>query len=120
MRTRRRKASIAADIVFGMLAMMDNKTAKSLASEANLTTRDVFVKFAKHYIPNEHQEHMFNHVATEERFEGLPSWCPNFASSPATLSLGSQWIGKLEASDSRIGQMYNAGFRRSGKKWKLP
>ncbi|KAK5075894.1 hypothetical protein LTR70_009913 [Exophiala xenobiotica] len=118
--TRRRKASIAADVVFGMLAMMDQKTAASLAPEANVTTTEVFVKFAKHYIRNEHKEHLFNHLATEERLAGLPSWCPNFASAPATLSLGSQWIGKLEASDSQIEQMYRAGFKRSGKKWRLP
>ena len=118
--TRRRKASIAADVVYGMLAMMDHKTANSLAPEANNTTRDVFVKFAKHYIRNEHKEHLFNHIATEERFADLPSWCPNFASSPATLSLGSQWIGKFEASDDQIEQMYSAGFRRTGKKWHIP
>lgn len=117
--TRRRKATIAADVVFGMLAMMDSKTAKSLAPESTVSTKDVFVKFAKHYIRNEHKEHLLNHIATEEKLEGLPSWVPNFASPPSTLSLGSKWTGKLELSEYHKEQMYHAGFQRKGK-WKLP
>ncbi|KAJ9651544.1 hypothetical protein H2198_009187 [Neophaeococcomyces mojaviensis] len=119
MGTRRRKATIAVDAVFGMLAMMDHRTSRTLAPEANSSTRDVFVKFAKHYIRNELKENLLNHIATEERMEGLPSWCPNFASSPATISLGSRWVGRASLTDELKRQMYSAGFKLEGK-WKLP
>jgi len=117
--TRRRKASVAADMVFGMLAMMDHRTSKDLAPEANSTARDVFVKFAKHYIRHELKENLLNHIATVQRMEGLPSWCPNFASSPATMSLGSRWVGRASITETERRQMYSAGFKLDGK-WKLP
>lgn len=117
--TRRRKASIDADVVYGMLAMMDNHTAKLLAPNANSTAPEVFVKFAKHYIRNEHREHLFAHLATESKMDGLPSWCPNFASSPANVSLGSKWFGRVGLEDDEQEQLYHAGYNYHGK-WKLP
>ena len=118
--TRRRKATFAADVVYGMLAMMDKHTAQDLVPAANSSIQELFIKFAKHYARNEHSENILNHIATETKLEGLPSWCPNFASSPATLPIGSTWTGKYYTlAEEDKSQAYHAGFTVDGK-WTLP
>lgn len=117
--TRRRRATVDADMVYGMLAMMDRHIAKLLAPEANSTAQEVFVKFAKYYIRNEHREHLFSHTSTENRMIGLPSWCPNFASAPAAVSLGTHWFGWIENSEIDEKTLFHAGYKHDGK-WKLP
>lgn len=116
--TRRRQSTLDADAVYGMLAMMDDHMAALLAPNANSTTQEVFIKFAKYYIRNEHREHLFSHISTETRLEGLPSWCPNFASLPSVASLGSQSHGRIDLSPGDREQFFHAGYGLDGK-WRL-
>jgi hypothetical protein len=117
--TRRRQATVPADMVIGMLGMLDTHTRQTLAIDIAQTTESVFITFGKFYIRNELKEMLINHVATRERLAGLPSWCPNFASPPETISLGTRWLGHLESTHEHRAQMYCAGFQKKGR-WKRP
>lgn len=117
--TRRRKASVAADMVFGMLAMLDRPTINELALDVSMSAQQVFVRFGKHYIRNEVKECLLNHVATRERMPGLASWCPNFASLEETVPIGTHWLGHHDDRDEHIAYFPSAGFKESGK-WALP
>jgi hypothetical protein len=117
--TRRRQATVPADMVIGMLGMLDTHARHTLAIDIAQTTETVFIKFGKFYIRNEPKEMLLNHVATRERLAGLPSWCPNFASPPETISLGTRWLGHLQSTHEHRVQMYCAGFQKEGR-WKRP
>ena len=117
--TRRRQAAVPADMVIGMLGMLDAHARLTLAIDIGQTTESVFIKFGKFYIRNEPKEMLLNHVATRERLACLPSWCPNFASPPETISLGTRWLGHLESTHEHRAQMYCAGFQKKGK-WTRP
>jgi hypothetical protein len=117
--TRRRKATVPADMVFGMLAMLDATTIKTFDLKVSMSTQDVYVRFGKHYIRNEVLECLLNHVVTRERLMGLPSWCPDFASVEETVSIGTRWIGHHEVRREHEAQMPHAGYQRHGK-WAIP
>jgi hypothetical protein len=118
--TRRRKATVPADMVFGMLAMLDATTIKKLALDVSMETQEVYVRFGKHFIRNEVGECLLNHVVTRERSIALPSWCPDFASVEETVSIGTRWIGHHESRPEHEAQMPHAGFQKGWKKWALP
>lgn len=117
--TRRRKATVPADMVFGMLAMLDVTTIKTLALNVSMTKEEVYIRFGKYYIRNEVAECLLNHVGTKERANGLPSWCPDFASLPETVSIGTRWTGHYETAPEHSAQMPHAGFQSHGK-WAIP
>jgi hypothetical protein len=117
--TRLRKATIPVDVVIGQSALLDKHTMKNLALKSSQTAEYVFTAFAKHYIRQEPKECLLNHIATRERNSTLPSWCPNFASPPATTSLGSRWLGHYDSAKEQKAQMYHAGFTKKGK-WQIP
>lgn len=113
--TRRRKASVPADMVIGQLALFDRPSARKLALDSSQPVARVFVAFGKHYIRQEAKECLLNHLGTRDTLADLPSWCPNFASPPETLSLGSRWLGHYETPAAQRAQMYHAGFMPTGK-----
>jgi Heterokaryon incompatibility protein (HET) len=117
--TRRRKATVPVDIVVGQSALLDKRMIKELALQSSQPVERVFLAFGKHYIRQEAKEVLFNHIATQEKLSGLPSWCPNFASPEATLPLGSRWLGHYEEPREHKAQMYHAAFNKRGK-WSLP
>jgi hypothetical protein len=118
--TRRRKSTIPADMVFGMLAMLDQPKVNELALHISMPVEEVFVRFGKLYIRNEVRECLLNHTATLERLPGLPSWCPNFSSPRETLPIGTRWLGHWREKDDQETQMPCAGFQESGGKWAHP
>ena len=117
--TRRRKATVPSDIVIGQSALLDRHMIKELALRSSQPVEQVFLAFAKHYIRQEAKEVLLNHIATQEKLPGLPSWCPNFASPEATVPLGSRWLGHYEEPPEHKAQMYHAGFTKHGR-WRLP
>lgn len=117
--TRRRKATMPIDVVIGQSALLDKHTVKELALKASQPVDRVFASFAKHYVRQEPKECLLNHIATRDRDPKLPSWCPNFASPPDTISLGSRWLGHYQSTKEQKAQMYHAGFTKSGK-WRIP
>ncbi|KAF7191887.1 Heterokaryon incompatibility protein 6, OR allele [Pseudocercospora fuligena] len=117
--TRRRQATMPADMVFGQLALLDNATIKELALDISMPETEVFTRFSKHYVRNEVKECLLNHTATVEKLTGLPSWCPNFASREETISIGSRWVGHYQEQAWLKKQMPCAGLQKHGK-WKLP
>ena len=117
--TRRKKATVPADMVFGMLAMLDSTSIKTLDLKVSMSTQDVYVRFGKYYIRNEVGECLLNHVVTRERLPGLPSWCPNFASVEETVPIGTRWIGHHQSRPEHEAQMPHAGFQKHGK-WTIP
>ncbi|KAI0393209.1 heterokaryon incompatibility protein-domain-containing protein [Xylariaceae sp. FL0594] len=109
--TMRRKATAPVEMVLGQTALIDDDEAKKLNLGFDQPEERVFVEFAKYYITQEPFECLLQHVATKERNPKLPSWCPNFASSRETLSIGSLWYGDYTPEDSTMdGQFYHAGF----------
>jgi hypothetical protein len=110
--TRRREATVPADKVHGMMAMFDQYTIEDMAVSVKMRTQEVFVRFARYYIRNEPQECLLNHVATCDRLEGLPSWCPNFASPPETIPIGTRWLGHHKLTEFQDSQIVHAGSIR--------
>ncbi|KAF2166995.1 hypothetical protein M409DRAFT_66109 [Zasmidium cellare ATCC 36951] len=117
--TRRRDATEPADMVWGMYALIDKPTRKTLALDPEMPAEESFTRFAKHYIRHEVKECLLNHTATVERMHGLPSWRPNFASHEETTSIGSRWYGHYQEQAWLKRQMPCAGFQKKGK-WALP
>lgn len=117
--THQRLATVPVDYVFGQLAMFDRDTIQQLALDISMSMREVFTRFAKHYIRNEVKECLLNHNATIAKLPELPTWCPNFASQPETQSIGSRWLGHYQEETWVKKQMPCAGFQKEGK-WKLP
>ena len=115
--TRGRLATDPADHVFGIMAMLSKATVRELGVDVSLPVKTVFVNYGKHYIRNETTECLLNHNSSVEKLDGLPSWCPNFASPEETVSLGSRWFGRTKPSPKQARQMYCAGFTHSGL-WK--
>ena len=120
--TRRRRSTMAADMVLGQCAMLDRKTLRNLRIEPTQPAETVFVNFGKYYLRQEPTECLLNHVCTEERNADLPSWCPNFASPPETAPLGSEVAeGNLKSKSSSIaGEGYHAGFDRDSPRYRIP
>ena len=87
--TRRRQATLPVDTVIGQSAFLDRHTIEELGLIPANNAINVFVSFAKFYLRHEMFECLFNHVVTETQMPELPSWCPNFASTAETLSIGS-------------------------------
>jgi hypothetical protein len=116
---KKKESNFTADMVFGMLSMLDQATIKELALNVSMPVQEVFFRFGKLYIRNEVKECLLNHTATCERMPGLPSWCPHFASPEETLPIGTRWLGHLEEKSEHNAQMPCAGSRKSGK-WAHP
>ncbi|KAI0427329.1 heterokaryon incompatibility protein-domain-containing protein [Xylaria sp. FL1042] len=109
--TMRRKATSPVEMVLGQTALIDRREAEKLNLTFASSKETVFVEFAKYYIRQEPFECLLNHIATEERCTGLPSWCPNFASLKETMSLGSLWFGDYTPEDPTLDdQFYHAGY----------
>ncbi|KAI1816431.1 heterokaryon incompatibility protein-domain-containing protein [Poronia punctata] len=109
--TLRRKAASPVEMVLGQVALIDLKEAKKLGLSFNQQPEVAFVRFAKYYIAQEPFECLLNHTLTKERNARLPSWCPNFASSRETLSIGSLWFGDYTPDDATLQeQFYHAGY----------
>ncbi|KAI1288294.1 heterokaryon incompatibility protein-domain-containing protein [Xylaria venustula] len=111
MATMRRKATSPVEMVLGQTALIDRSEAEKLNITFGTSKEIVFTEFAKYYIRQEPFECLLNHIATEERCSDLPSWCPNFASSKETLSIGSLWFGDYTPDDPTLyEQYYHAGY----------
>ena len=89
--SRRRESTNPADKIFGMLGMAPQGLGKVLNLDISMSPVEVYVIFSRHYLRNEVDECLLNHVASRDRLPGLPSWCPNFGSPERTCSLGSLW-----------------------------
>ncbi|KAI3332275.1 heterokaryon incompatibility protein-domain-containing protein [Xylariaceae sp. AK1471] len=112
--TMRRKATTPVEMVLGQTALIDRSEAEKLNITFALSKEIVFVEFAKYYIRQEPFECLLNHIATKERCAELPSWCPNFASSKETLSIGSFWFGDSTPEDPTMDeQFYHAGYNNN-------
>jgi hypothetical protein len=107
--TRRREATVPADFVHGMQAMFDPFTIKKMDLSVRMATDEVFIRFAKYYIRNEIHECLLNHLATRDRLQGLPSWCPHFASPEETIPIGSRMFAYNQLSKAQKGQIPHAG-----------
>jgi hypothetical protein len=112
--TMRRKATAPVEMVLGQIALIDRGEAEKLNLRFDLPKETVFIKFAKYYIRQESIECLLNHIVTTERCAELPSWCPNFASSKETLSIGSLWFGDYTPEDPTMDeQFYHAGYNNN-------
>lgn len=127
--TRRRRATLPADMVIGQSALLDKGVIKKLGLQSAQPARDVFVRYGKHYIRQEVRECLLNHARDAEGMPGLPSWCPNFASRPETVPLTSRRLGPISAYDEARPEgdrapAFHAGFTTSaeeaGGKWAIP
>lgn len=124
--TRRRRATLPADMVIGQSALLDKGTIKKLSLQPTQPARDVFVRYAKHYIRQEPRECLLNHARTAEAMPGLPSWCPNFASRPETAPLTSRRLGPISVYDDdrpasdNTAPAFHAGFSVEGGRWAIP
>lgn len=128
--TRRRRSTLPADMVIGQSALLDKGTIKKLGLLSAQPARDVFVRYAKHYIRQEVRECLLNHARTAEAMPGLPSWCPNFASRPETTPLTSRRLGPISAYDDddrpagdNTAPAFHAGFSAGeeggGQRWAI-
>lgn len=127
--TRRRRATLPADMVIGQSALLDKGMIKKLGLQSAQPARDVFVRYGKHYIRQEVRECLLNHARTTEGMPGLPSWCPNFASRPETAPLTSRRLGPVSVYDDPRPEgdrapAFHAGFTTTsedaGGKWTIP
>lgn len=123
--TRRRRATLPADMVIGQSALLDWGMIKELGLQSAQPARDVFVRYGKHYVRQEPRECLLNHARTAEGMPGLPSWCPNFASRPETTPLTSRRLGPISAYDddrpaTDTGPAFHAGFSVEGGQWAIP
>lgn len=123
--TRRRRATLPADMVIGQSALLDKGTIKRLAFHPAQNARDVFVRYGKHYLRQEVRECLLNHARTAERMPGLPSWCPNFASRPGAAPLTSRRLGPVSVYDEARSEgdtapAFHAGFSVEGGQWAIP
>ncbi|KAK6440618.1 hypothetical protein LTR95_003150 [Oleoguttula sp. CCFEE 5521] len=118
--TRRREATKPQDMVIGMLAMMDRGTIRKLALSSSMPTSQVFSIFGQYYIQHEPRECLLNHVATQDRLPGLPSWCPDFSSREITFAIGTRWFGRnADEEDNQGVHMPCVGFTEKGS-WAIP
>ncbi|MCJ1314081.1 hypothetical protein MMC25_007761 [Agyrium rufum] len=111
--SRRRLATVPADMVIGISGMLDQSSIRELNLDSTEPTAKIFLSFGQYYIRQEPIECLLNHTAVRQRNPDLPSWCPNFASKEETLSIGSRWFGNYEPSDAQEQQMYHAGFNQA-------
>lgn len=124
--TRRRRATLPADMVIGQSALLDKGMIKELGLQSAQPARDVFVRYGKHYIRQEPRECLLNHARTAETMPGLPSWCPNFASRPETTPLTSRRLGPISVYDDHrpagdTAPAFHAGFSvEGGGQWAIP
>lgn len=123
--TRRRRATLPADMVIGQSALLDKGMIKKLGLQSAQPARDVFVRYGKHYIRQEVRECLLNHARTAEGMPGLPSWCPNFASRPETVPLTSRRLGPVSVYDEARPEgdrapAFHAGFSVEGGQWAIP
>ena len=102
-------------MVLGMLGLVAPGVFDEIGIDVSLPMQSVFMQLARYYIRNEPDECILNHVSAREKLDGLPSWCPNFASPEETTSLHSLWI--YEGIVGSIGepQKYRAGFLLEGE-----
>ena len=117
--TRKREATNSIDMVFGMLGLVAPGVFDEIGIDVSLPVQSVFVQLAKYYVRNEPDECLLNHVSAREKLDGLPSWCPNFASPEETTSLHSLWMNDRLIQSNRESQMYRAGFKLQGE-WVKP
>ena len=117
--TRKREATNPVDMVFGMLGLVAQGVFDEIGIDVSLPVQNVFVQLAKYYVRNEPDECILNHISAREKLDGLPSWCPNFASPEETTSLYSLWMNERYIPSNRQSQMYRAGFKLKGK-WEKP
>ena len=113
--SRRRKATIPIDMIFGMLGMAPPGLSKQLQLDQSLSPIEVFITFARHYLRNEVYECLLNHTASRDRMPQLPSWCPNFGSTERACCLGSLWYDDTWPEEAQRSQRYCAGFTKTGK-----
>lgn len=128
--TRRRAATLPADMVIGQSALLDRGTIRKLDLHPSQPARDVFVRYGKHYIRQEARECLLNHARTAaEAMPGLPSWCPNFASRPVAAPLTAGRLGALSVYDEPrpgggVAPAFHAGFIGDGEggagQWAIP
>lgn len=123
--TRRRRATLPADMVIGQSALLDKGMIKKLGLQSAQPARDVFVRYGKHYIRQEVRECLLNHARTAEGMPGLPSWCPNFASRPEAVPLTSRRLGPVSVYDEARpagdkAPAFHAGFSVEGGQWAIP
>ena len=116
---RGKEATNPIDMVFGMYGLLPPGTQNQMTVDVSLPIQEVYVTFAKHYIRNEVDECLLNHLSSMEKMEGLPSWCPNFGSPEETHILGSLWFGAELIPSQCNHQLYHAGFQKTGK-WVKP
>ncbi|KAK5113732.1 hypothetical protein LTR85_010749 [Meristemomyces frigidus] len=127
--TRRREATLPADVILAQCGMLHLKAGGALTElqvDISSSAVDVFIAFAKYYLRQEMQECLLNHAVTCTRLDGLPSWCPDFACPPEAFCLGSRWLGTFKrgydgmpSKELRDEQAYHAGFTRAGQ-WEIP
>lgn len=125
--TRRRRATLSADMVIGQSALLDKGMIKTLGLQSSQPARDIFVRYAKHYIRQEARECLLNHARTAEALPGLPSWCPNFASRPEATPLTARRLGPASVYDDEArpggdkAPAFHAGFSvEHGGRWGIP
>ncbi|KAL1851752.1 hypothetical protein Daus18300_012437 [Diaporthe australafricana] len=120
--TRRRAATLPADMVIGQMALLDKTTIHQLGLRPSQPARDVFVAYARHYLRQEARE-----------TPGLPSWCPDFSVRPATAPLTQGRLGPISVCDEQQQQQpeggdtappaFHAGFTTDeggGGRWAIP
>ena len=87
---RRRDASITNDHVYGLLGLLNKPVRNQITVHPGMETRTLFIQLAKSIIEYDQRLDLLKFVPSEQSFNNLPSWCPNFSSkNPLTpLAIG--------------------------------
>ena len=117
--TRKREVTKAADMVFGILALMPHGAQKWITIDTTSSVEKVYVEFAKFYILNERDECLLNHTSSITHRKDLPSWCPDFSTSESTVPICTRFWSCFRTSDTAWSGAFRAGFKITGP-WQKP
>jgi heterokaryon incompatibility protein (HET) len=82
--SRKRKASIATDSVYGILGLFDEAIRKDITISMQLQIRDLFVQTTKAILKHTNKLDILKLVESQPTVQDLPSWCPSFSSVGST------------------------------------
>ncbi|MCJ1253757.1 hypothetical protein MMC24_001570 [Lignoscripta atroalba] len=87
--TRRRQTGLLQDKIFAILGLASPQLQQAVSVDYAADPAVVYTQAAKYMIQNESTLtlHLLSDVVSIEQLDGLPSWCPNFASTAIHVDL---------------------------------
>jgi hypothetical protein len=86
--TRRKGVTNPLDKIFGMLGLASKGLLEATEVDVKSSAADVYANFVKFVLQYDLTLSMLSYVASIDKMDGLPSWCPNFNSLTGVQSLG--------------------------------